>query len=258
MPIAHHRPNGHSERRRRLPLFAVVGGGAMVALAAVATPAMAARPGAPIVEAQQAVAAGVAPDLLTSRINHTAVGGAAAVAPLAAAAVAQPAAAAAVPVTAAPAVAAPAAAAAPAPAVAPAPAPAPAPTHSSPVPGARLTAHFGDGGTRWASGAHTGLDFAAPHGTPVKAVAEGTVTSTGWAGPYGLRAVVKHADGTSSTYNHLSRLATTGGHVSVGQTVGYLGSTGNSTGPHLHLEIATRQGTLIDPLTWLRDKGVTV
>jgi murein DD-endopeptidase MepM/ murein hydrolase activator NlpD len=126
------------------------------------------------------------------------------------------------------------------------------------VPGARLTAHFGTGGSLWSSGAHTGLDFAAPHGTPVKAVADGTVVSTGWAAAYGLRAVVKHPDGTSSTYNHLSRLAVSGGHITVGQTVGYLGSTGNSTGPHLHLEIANRQGTLIDPLAWLRAQGVAV
>ncbi|NUR25100.1 MAG: M23 family metallopeptidase [Catenulispora sp.] len=73
-----------------------------------------------------------------------------------------------------------------------------------------------------------------------------------------MRAVVKHADGTSSTYNHLSRLAVSRGRITVGQTVGYVGSTGNSTGPHLHLEIANRRGTLIDPLTWLRAQGVAI
>jgi murein DD-endopeptidase MepM/ murein hydrolase activator NlpD len=138
------------------------------------------------------------------------------------------------------------------------PAAAPAPTHSSPVPGARLTAHFGDGGDNWGGGKHTGLDFAAPQGTPVKAVAAGTVVSAGWDGPYGNRVVVKHADGTSSTYNHLSRTAVSGGKVAVGQTVGYLGSTGNSTGPHLHLEILKPNGAFTDPLTWLRGNGVTV
>ncbi|GAA2017434.1 hypothetical protein GCM10009839_11540 [Catenulispora yoronensis] len=235
----------------------------MVALAAVATPAVAARPGAPIAEAQQTVVAGAAaPDLLTARISHAdtaalSAGGSGQATQAASAAQAAPAPAAQAAQE--PAAAAPAPAAAPAaPQPAAAPAPAPKPTHSSPVPGARLTAHFGTAGSMWGSGAHTGLDFAAPYGTPVKAVADGTVVQTGWAGPYGLRAVVKHADGSSSTYNHLSRLAVTGGKVAVGQTVGYLGSTGNSTGPHLHLEIMNRQGTLIDPLTWLRGQGVTV
>ena len=137
-------------------------------------------------------------------------------------------------------------------------APTPPPTHSSPVPGARLTAHFGDGGDHWGSGKHTGLDFAAPSGTPVKAVAAGSVVSAGWDGPYGLRVVVKHTDGTSSTYSHLSRTAVSSGKVAVGQTVGYLGSTGNSTGPHLHLEIVAAQGGFVDPLAWLHGKGVAL
>lgn len=150
----------------------------------------------------------------------------------------------------------------PAPAAAPAaPAPAippPAPTHGSPVPGARLTAHFGDGGSNWGGATHSGLDFAAPTGTPVKAVAAGTVISAGWDGPYGNRVVVKHTDGTSSTYNHLASAAVHGGRVAVGQTVGHLGSTGNSTGPHLHLEIMTTHGGFVDPLAWLHGKGVVV
>ncbi|MBS2539801.1 M23 family metallopeptidase, partial [Catenulispora sp. NF23] len=141
---------------------------------------------------------------------------------------------------------------------APTPPPAPKPTHVSPLPGARVTATFGSSGANWSSGKHTGLDLAAPHGTPIRAVADGTVVSAGWAGPYGLRTVVKHADGTSTAYNHMSRVAVSGGSIAAGQTVGYLGSTGNSTGPHLHFEVTTGDGALIDPLGWLRGKGVTV
>ena len=121
-----------------------------------------------------------------------------------------------------------------------------------------MTATFGASGSNWSSGKHTGLDLAAPYGTPISAVADGAVVSAGWAGPYGLRTVVKHADGTSTAYNHMSRITVYGGHVARGQTVGHLGSTGNSTGPHLHFEVASGNGTLVDPLSWLRGKGVTV
>ena len=121
-----------------------------------------------------------------------------------------------------------------------------------------MTATFGASGTNWSSGTHTGLDLAAPYGTSIAAVADGTVVSAGWAGPYGLRAVVKHADGTSTAYNHMSRIAVSGGRIAAGQTIGHLGSTGNSTGPHLHFEVTSGNGTLVDPLSWLRGKGVTV
>ena len=56
----------------------------------------------------------------------------------------------------------------------------------------------------------------------------------------------------------MSRIAVYGGRITAGQTVGHLGSTGNSTGPHLHFEVAAGNGTLVDPLGWLRGKGVTV
>jgi murein DD-endopeptidase MepM/ murein hydrolase activator NlpD len=229
MPSARLRKPDH-----RRSLFIAVGAGLSLMLVAVATPAAGAHPGIPIAKAQEAVAAAIP-----------------AVAPEAVAPEAAP-----TPVPA-PALA-PAPASAPAPTPAAAPAPAPQPTHVSPLPGARVTATFGASGTNWSSGKHTGLDLAAPYGTPIKAAADGTVVSAGWSGPYGLRVVVKHADGTSTAYNHMSRIEVSRGHIAVGQTVGRLGSTGNSTGPHLHFEVTSADGTLVDPLHWLHDRGVTV
>ena len=101
---------------------------------------------------------------------------------------------------------------------------------------------------------HSGTDFAAPCGTPVVAAASGTVVSTGWAGGYGNQVVVSHGilRGVSlaTTYNHLSGYAVRGGAVSRGQVIGYIGTTGSSTGCHLHFE--TREaGTPVDPMKWL-------
>jgi murein DD-endopeptidase MepM/ murein hydrolase activator NlpD len=119
------------------------------------------------------------------------------------------------------------------------------------------TAGFGDCGAHWGQ-CHTGQDFAAPTGTPVVAAGDGVATFAGWAGAYGNAVHLLHADGTATWYAHLSRLeAHTRLSVQAGQLIGLVGSTGNSTGPHLHFEVrtgATRTtgGTPIDPLRWLQ------
>jgi murein DD-endopeptidase MepM/ murein hydrolase activator NlpD len=98
---------------------------------------------------------------------------------------------------------------------------------------------------------HHGVDYAASVGTPVVAVADGGVTFAGWKGGYGRFIEVRHSGGTETRYGHLSRIAPgvrPGGHVSQGQVIGYVGSTGLSTGPHLHYEMV-QNGASINPLT---------
>ncbi|MFE3516722.1 transglycosylase family protein [Streptomyces sp. NPDC059166] len=113
----------------------------------------------------------------------------------------------------------------------------------------------------WASGYHTGVDFPVPTGTSVKAVNSGKVVSAGWAGAYGYEIVIRHADGRYSQYAHLSSLHVRAGQqVTGGQRIARSGSTGNSTGPHLHFEIRTGPGygSDVDPLAYLRAGGVSV
>ncbi|MBQ0987886.1 transglycosylase family protein [Streptomyces sp. F63] len=116
-------------------------------------------------------------------------------------------------------------------------------------------------GSSWSSGYHTGVDFSVPTGTSVKSIGSGTVVSAGWAGAYGNEVVVRHADGRFSQYAHLSSLSVSAGQtVQGGQQLGLSGSTGNSTGPHLHFEVRTGQGygSDVDPLAYLRGKGVSI
>ncbi|GAA3388399.1 LysM peptidoglycan-binding domain-containing M23 family metallopeptidase [Streptomyces roseoviridis] len=116
-------------------------------------------------------------------------------------------------------------------------------------------------GSMWSSGYHTGVDFIASSGTSVRAVGAGTVHSAGWSGAYGNEVVIRHADGTYSQYAHLSSLSVSAGQsVSGGQQIGLSGSTGNSSGPHLHFEIRTGPGygSDIDPLAYLRQHGVGI
>ncbi|MFE1784643.1 M23 family metallopeptidase [Streptomyces sp. NPDC059506] len=120
-----------------------------------------------------------------------------------------------------------------------------------------LTAGYGQAGSMW-SADHTGQDFAAPSGTPVVAVHGGEITSAGWAGSYGYRIILTLPDGTEIWYCHLSSMTKTSGTVSTGETIGRVGSTGNSTGPHLHLEVRPGGGSPVAPVQWLRDHGVTV
>ncbi|MFF1410229.1 M23 family metallopeptidase [Streptomyces sp. NPDC058289] len=120
-----------------------------------------------------------------------------------------------------------------------------------------LTSHYGDSGSMWSSGHHTGLDFAAPTGTPVKAVGGGKIISAGWSGAYGYRIVLELPDGTEIWYCHLSSMSVTGGSVAGGDTIGRVGATGNVTGPHLHLEVR-QGGVTVDPLSWLTARGLNV
>ena len=115
----------------------------------------------------------------------------------------------------------------------------------------RLTARFGQTGGYWSSGIHTGLDFAGPVGTPILAAASGKVVSTGYEGAYGNQVIIDHGDGYQTTYNHLSGIGVSvGDKVSTGDQIGKRGSTGNSTGSHLHFEV-TKDGKFVDPEGWL-------
>ncbi|MEU1693797.1 M23 family metallopeptidase [Streptomyces hirsutus] len=123
-----------------------------------------------------------------------------------------------------------------------------------------ISSTFGQAGAYWSSGQHTGLDFAAPTGTLIKAVHTGTITSAGWDGSYGYKTVLTLDDGTEIWYAHQSSInVSVGQQVNTGDVIGRVGSTGNSTGAHLHLEVHTGgSGTGIDPLAWLQSKGLTV
>ena len=119
----------------------------------------------------------------------------------------------------------------------------------------RLTATFGEYGL-WSS-YHTGLDFAAPAGTPLLAMARGVITSTGYSGAYGNRTVLTLEDGTELWYAHQTSIyASVGDQVSAGDVVGSVGSTGNVTGPHLHLEVRPGGGDPVDPYAALIAEGL--
>lgn len=95
---------------------------------------------------------------------------------------------------------------------------------------------------------HSGVDLAAALGTPVYASASGYVSNANWAGGYGLLVAIEHVGGMQTRYGHLSRIAVGGGqYVEAGTVIGYVGSTGNSTGPHLHYEVRIN-GRAVNPL----------
>lgn len=100
-----------------------------------------------------------------------------------------------------------------------------------------ITSRFG-AGSRIRRSSHTGLDIATSTGTPIQAAASGTVTFSGYKGSYGNMIVITHSNGVQTYYGHCSKLYVSAGTtVSQGQTIAAVGSTGNSTGPHLHLEV---------------------
>ncbi|KAA1415849.1 M23 family metallopeptidase [Nocardioides humilatus] len=125
-----------------------------------------------------------------------------------------------------------------------------------PVTGYHLTARFDDAGGLW-SHDHTGLDFAAPEGTALRAIADAVVVSVEYDGAYGNKTVVRLEDGTELWYCHQSRTDVVAGqHVKTGEIIGAVGSTGNTTGPHLHLEVRPGGGDPVDPEVALAKWGV--
>ncbi len=130
-------------------------------------------------------------------------------------------------------------------------------THVLPLAGYYLSAGYGQAGPHWES-THTGQDFAAPLGTTLVAVGDAVVTSVGDAGAYGLRTVLTLEDGTEIWYCHqLVVHVAAGDTVEVGQPIGGLGTSGNSTGPHLHLEVRPPATGPVDPMAWLQALDLT-
>lgn len=125
-----------------------------------------------------------------------------------------------------------------------------------PIQDYHLSAGFGLTGPLWES-MHTGLDMGAATGTDLVAVADGTVTEVAYAGAYGIRTILTLEDGTDIWYCHqLTPLVHGGQSIEIGEPIGLVGSTGNTTGPHLHLEIRPGGGAPIDPAQWLDDHGL--
>lgn len=119
-----------------------------------------------------------------------------------------------------------------------------------------ITQKFGHRSSRYVSGFHTGLDIGCMTGSPIYAATDGTVTVAGWLGSYGNTVRIKYNDTMTTGYHHMSRVAVkVGDNVSAGTVIGYIGSTGNSTGPHLHFEVLIN-GKPVDPEPYL--SGATV
>ena len=120
-----------------------------------------------------------------------------------------------------------------------------------------ISAGFGLTGPLWEA-EHGGQDFSAGAGEPLVAVAGGVVTEVAYAGPYGLRTILELPDGTEVWYCHQTdATVAVGQRVEVAHVIGSVGSTGNSTGPHLHLEVRPAGGSPVDPMDWLRAAGLT-
>jgi murein DD-endopeptidase MepM/ murein hydrolase activator NlpD len=120
------------------------------------------------------------------------------------------------------------------------------------VPTARL-GHISSGFGPRADGFHPGLDLAAPYGSPVRAATAGVVVSAGWAGEYGKMIELRSRNGMVTRYAHLSVInakVRVGRRIAAGQTIGAVGMTGYTTGPHLHFEVRIA-GRIADPATLL-------
>jgi len=120
-----------------------------------------------------------------------------------------------------------------------------------PIKNGKITTPFGKIGKHWSSGKHTGVDFAVPVGTPVLAVADGKIENANWGKSYGKQ-VIEKVQGGWVIYAHLNAVRVKPGQlVKRGQIIGESGSTGNSTGPHLHFELRDKirwtGGKALDP-----------
>lgn len=132
----------------------------------------------------------------------------------------------------------------------------------NPVPNGKFRSGFG--GRRHPilgySRMHTGVDWSAPRGTPIIAAGNGVIEKAGWAGGYGRQTIIRHANGYKSSYSHQSAIAkgvSEGARVRQGQVIGYVGSTGLSTGPHLHYELIVN-GRKVDPMRVRLPTGKTL
>ena len=126
-----------------------------------------------------------------------------------------------------------------------------------PVQGARLTSTFGP---RWGT-LHAGIDLAAPMQTPEYAAMDGVVLEAGPASGFGLAVYIQHANGDVTVYGHMDSILVEAGQVvRAGDTIALLGNRGQSTGPHLHFEVHVGgiNGQKVDPLPWLRERGVNI
>jgi murein DD-endopeptidase MepM/ murein hydrolase activator NlpD len=130
----------------------------------------------------------------------------------------------------------------------------PEPAWVHPLPGAEVTSCYGP---RWGT-LHAGIDLADPMNTPIRAVGDGAVASAGWVqSGYGISVLIDHGNGYLTHYAHLNREAVRVGEtVRAGEVIGYEGSTGDSTGPHLHFEVHRGAWNQIDPAPWMRARGV--
>ncbi|MGY1661523.1 M23 family metallopeptidase [Geodermatophilus sp. SYSU D00705] len=126
-----------------------------------------------------------------------------------------------------------------------------------PVAGARLSSTFG---SRWGR-MHAGIDLAAPMRTPEYAAMDGVVLEAGPASGYGNVVYIQHENGDVTVYGHMEEILVSAGQVvRAGDTIALLGNRGQSTGPHLHFEVAIGglDGEKVDPLPWLRERGVQI
>ena len=127
-----------------------------------------------------------------------------------------------------------------------------------PVEGVKLTSEFG---MRWhpvlgGRHAHKGVDLAAPVGTPIRASADGVVSRADWFSSYGLYVALEHGGQIETRYGHMSRLNVAAGQtVHKGDIIGYVGTTGRSTGPHLHYEVRIA-GEAVNPIPYLQSGAV--
>jgi murein DD-endopeptidase MepM/ murein hydrolase activator NlpD len=125
-----------------------------------------------------------------------------------------------------------------------------------PIANYRMSAGFGLTGPLWES-THGGQDFSAASGEPLVAVAAGTIAEVGDAGPYGLRTILTLEDGTEIWYCHQTSASVLPGDVvEIADEIGTVGSTGNSTGPHLHLEVRPGGGSPVNPAQWFAEAGL--
>ncbi len=116
-----------------------------------------------------------------------------------------------------------------------------------------ISAVYNQKGRRWSGRRHDGIDIRAPRGTLIKTVYPGKVIFSGWKKAYGRVVIMEHADGTSTWYAHMSkRIAKKGEYLEVGEKIGLVGSSGHTTGSHLHFEAHNKNDEPINPVTWLQ------